>query len=210
MKVYIKTTADGKILEAPQTYKNISNFNKSKTMMEKHGFVEMIKGYLKSSGELKYIEPEKWEQHKTYYTEQPYPNDSYEWSSDKETWEMKLDKAKEMKLAEIHSAVNTYMDTLKKGFSNAEMETWTRQENGVKLLNADINSTEYDAQWVKALAETRGVTLEEMMQRISYATNLMNTYAYQLVGYQQRLEDLVNAATTVDEVMEISFNIEQS
>ena len=46
------------------------------------------------------------------------------------------------------------------------------------------------------------------MQRITYASNMMNEYAYRLVGYQQRLEDMINAATSVDEVNEISFNIE--
>ena len=88
------------------------------------------------------------------------------------------------------------------------METWSRQENGVKLLTENIDSEEYDAVWVKSLASARGISLEEQMQRISYASNLMNEYAYRLVGYQQRLEDMINAASTVDEVMEIKFNIE--
>lgn len=88
------------------------------------------------------------------------------------------------------------------------METWSRQENGLKLLTADMNSEEYDAQWVKALANVRGITLEEQMQRISYATNLMNTYAYQLVGYQQKLEDMINSATTVEELENIKFEIQ--
>ena len=100
------------------------------------------------------------------------------------------------------------MEQLKSNFSNAEMETWARQENGVKLLMQNPNSEEYDAQWVKALAMTRGITLEEQMQRISYATTMMNTVAYQLVGYQQKLEDMINAATTVEEVMNINFETE--
>ena len=101
------------------------------------------------------------------------------------------------------------MEQLKSNFSNAEMETWSRQENGVKLLSENPESEEYDAQWVKALSQTRGISLEEQMQRISYATTMMNTMAYQLVGYQQRLEDMINAATTVEEVQEIRFEITQ-
>lgn len=46
------------------------------------------------------------------------------------------------------------------------------------------------------------------MQRISYATSYMNTVAYQLVGYQQKLEDMINAATTIEEVMNINFETE--
>lgn len=99
------------------------------------------------------------------------------------------------------------MKELKKNFSDAEVQTWFRQENGLKLLSADINSEEYDAKWVKALAATRGITVEEQMQRISYASNLMNEYAYRLVGYQQNLEDKINAATTLEELSEIKFDI---
>ena len=96
---------------------------------------------------------------------------------------------------------------MKKNFSDAEIQTWFRQENGLKLLFADINSEEYDAKWVKALAATRGITVKEQMQRISYASNVMNEYAYRLVGYQQSLEDKVNAATSLEEVSEIKFDI---
>jgi hypothetical protein len=100
------------------------------------------------------------------------------------------------------------MKQLKTGFSDAEMETWARQENGVKLLTENIDSQEYDALWVKSLAAARGISLEEQMQRISYASNMMNEYAYRLVGYQQSLEDKINAATTLEEVQEIRFDIQ--
>lgn len=206
-KVFIRELEDGRILEAPKNYKNISNFNKFPSIMKKHGFVERIKGYKKSDGTLKYIEPEKWGQHKTYYTEFPYQGKDYEWDSTNESWTIKLDVAKEHKLNEIRNATNAYMKQLKKGFSDAEMETWSRQENGLKLLSENIDSEEYDAQWVKALAQTRGISLEEQMQRISYASNMMNEYAYRLVGYQQSLEDKINATTNLEELYEIRFEI---
>ena len=205
--VFIKELEDGKVIEAPNNYKNISNFNKFPNLMKKYGFVERIKAYKKSDGTLKYVDPEKWGQHKTFYTENTYPGPDFVWNSEKESWEIKLEIAKEQKLNEIRNATNAYMKQLKQGFSDAEMETWARQENGVKLLTENIESQEYDAQWVKALATARGISLEEQMQRISYASNLMNEYAYRLVGYQQRLEDMINAASTVEEVMEINFNI---
>lgn len=206
--IFVKTLEDGRVIEAPRNYKNISNFNKFPSLMKKEGFEERIKAWKKSDGTLKYIEPEKWGQHKTYYTDFPYLGSNYEWSDTDECWKMKLSVAKEQKLEEIRNATNAYMKQLKRGFSDAEMETWARQENGVKLLSENVESTEYDAQWVKALAQTRGISLEEQMQRISYASNLMNEYAYRLVGYQQSLEDKINAATDVETVYEIKFNIE--
>lgn len=207
--IFVKILDDGRVIEAPKNYKNISNFNKFPSLMRKEGFEERIKAWKKSDGTMKYVEPEKWDQHKTYYTDNPYIGKNYEWSDETGGWQIKLEVAKEQKLVEVRNATNAYMKQLKKGFSDAEMETWSRQENGLKLLTADINSEEYDAQWVKALASTRGISLEEQMQRIAYASNLMNEYAYRLVGYQQSLEDKINAATKVEEVQEIRFNIEQ-
>ena len=205
--IFVKILDDGRVIEAPRNYKNISNFNKFPSLMKKEGFEERIKAWKKSDGTMKYIEPEKWGQHKTYYTEVPYLGSNYEWNSDTENWQIKLDVAKQQKLEEVRSATNMYMEQLKSNFSNAEMETWSRQENGVKLLSENPESEEYDAQWVKALAATRGISLEEQIQRISYASNLMNEYAYRLVGYQQRLEDMINAATTVEEVEIIKFEL---
>lgn len=207
MNIFVKELEDGRIIEAPKNYKNISNFNKFPSIMKKHGFEERIKAWKKSDGTMKYVEPVKWGQHKTFYTENTYPGSDYVWDSTTENWTIKLEVAKEQKLDEIRNATNSYMKQLKTGFSDAEMETWARQENGVKLLTENIDSQEYDAQWVKSLAIVRGISLEEQMQRISYASNMMNEYAYRLVGYQQSLEDKINAASTVEEVMEINFNI---
>lgn len=209
MCIFVKILEDGRIIEAPKNYKNISNFNKFPSIMKKHGFEERIKAWKKSDGTLKYVEPAKWGQHKTFYTENIYPGSDYAWNATTESWTIKLEIAKEQKLNEIRNATNSYMKQLKTGFSDAEMETWARQENGVKLLTENIDSQEYDAQWVKALATVRGISLEEQMQRITYASNMMNEYAYRLVGYQQKLEDMINAATTVEEVQQIKFSIEQ-
>jgi len=205
--IFVKILEDGRVIEAPKNYKNISNFNKFPSLMKKEGFEERIKAWKKSDGTMKYVEPEKWDQHKTYYTDNPYIGKNYEWSNETGGWQIKLEVAKEQKLVEIRNATNAYMRQLKKGFSDAEMETWSRQENGLKLLTADMNSEEYDAQWVKALAATRGISLEEQLQRIAYASNMMNEYAYRLVGYQQSLEDKINAATSINELEEIRFDI---
>ena len=208
MTVFVKIFEDGRVVEAPRTYKNITNFNKSVSLMKKYGFEERIRCYSKTTGEIKFVEPDKWRYNKAHYTEIAYPGSDFVWNSDSESWEIKLEVAKQNKLEEIRNATNSYMEQLKSNFSNAEMETWARQENGAKLLIENPNSEEYDAQWVKALAMTRGISLVEQIQRISYATTMMNTVAYQLVGYQQKLEDMINAATTVEEVMNINFETE--
>ena len=48
MRIFIKTLEDGRVIEAPRNYNNISNFNKVPSLMRKFGFEERIKGYKKS------------------------------------------------------------------------------------------------------------------------------------------------------------------
>lgn len=94
MRVFIRELEDGSVEEAPEIYKNISNFNKAPSLMKKFGFVERIKGYKKSNGKVKYIEPEKWGCHKTFYTETVQPSTNHEWNSETESWQLKLEIAK--------------------------------------------------------------------------------------------------------------------
>jgi hypothetical protein len=45
-----------------------------------------------------------------------------------------------------------------------------------------------------------------MIEKITAAVTVVNTAAYQVIGQQQKLEDLVNASETVDEVYSIHFS----
>lgn len=170
--------------------------------MEKYGFAEMIRAYSKETGSMEYFLEEVPED----YTEAVYPGSDYIWNAQKDTWEIRLEIAKARKLEEIRSVVNSKMNELKKNFSNAEVETWTKQENGAKLLIENPESTEADAIWVKSLAEARGISLDAMIEKITAAVTVVNTAAYQVIGQQQKFEDLVNAAQTVDEVHAISYS----
>lgn len=201
MKFWVKKETTGRYTIAPRNYKNISNFNKSPRLMRKEGFSEMIRAYSKETGSMEYFVEEVPED----YTEVVYPGNDYVWNAQKDTWEIRLEIAKARKLEEIRNVVNSKMNELKKNFSNAEVETWTKQENGAKLLIENPESTEADAIWVKSLAEARGISLDAMIEKITVAVTVVNTAAYQIIGQQQKLEDLVNAAETVDEVYSISF-----
>lgn len=202
MKVWVKKETTGRYTIAPRNYKNISNFNKSPRLMQKYGFIEMIRAYSKETGSMEYFLDEI----PAEYTKITYPGSDYVWNAQKDTWEIRLEIAKARKLEEIRSSVNSKMNELKKNFSNAEVETWTKQENGAKLLIENPESTETDAIWVKSLAEAREISLDAMIEKITAAVTVVNTAAYQVIGQQQKLEDLVNAAQTVDEVYSIHFS----
>ena len=40
--IFVKILDDGRVIEAPKNYKNISNFNKVPSLMKREGFVERI------------------------------------------------------------------------------------------------------------------------------------------------------------------------
>ena len=109
MTVFVKIFEDGRVVEAPRTYKNITNFNKSVSLMKKYGFEDRIRCYSKTTGEIKFVEPDKWRYNKAHYTEIAYPGSDFVWNSDSESWEIKLEVAKQNKLEEIRSATNSYM-----------------------------------------------------------------------------------------------------
>lgn len=207
MSVFVKFLEDGSVLEAPQNYKNITNFNKSVVLMKRHGFVEMIKGYSKATGDIKYVELDKWRYNKAHYTEIPYPNSDYEWSKVEDKWIQKLDVIKHKKLLEIRQSANEYMNALKMNFSNVEMDTLNRQENGLKLLQKDLNSQQYDAIWLKRVAENRGISIEELMRQLEYSINYVGDLMCQVIGYQQKLEDLVYNSSDISEINSIVFDI---
>lgn len=110
MTVFVKIFEDGRVVEAPRTYKNITNFNKSVSLMKKYGFEERIRCYSKTTGEIKFVEPDKWRYNKAHYTENSYPGSDYVWNSNSEAWEIKLEVAKQNKLEEVRGATNMYME----------------------------------------------------------------------------------------------------
>ena len=115
MKFWVKKETTGRYTIAPRNYKNISNFNKSPHLMQKYGFVEMIRAYSKETGLMEYFVEEVPED----YTEAGYPGNDYVWNAQKDSWEIRLEVAKARKMEEILNAVNSKMNDLKKNFSNA-------------------------------------------------------------------------------------------
>lgn len=133
------------------------------------------------------------------------PPDPYAiWSSNE--WIIPLPILKERKIAQIRAQVDLLLNEIQKNFSQAEFLSWTKQESGAKHLSENPDSTTNDAEFVRAMASARGVSVEELVQKIVNCITPYSSAMALMLGEQQRREDLVNAAQSADELSLLNFD----
>lgn len=84
---------------------------------------------------------------------------------------------------------------VKANFTQAEIESWSKQEQGAKDIQAGNTSTEA-AQFVAAIAQGRGIDVSVLMAKILANVASYGALSAAVIGEQQRLDDLIKAATT--------------
>ncbi len=99
------------------------------------------------------------------------------------------------KRAEIWGAGDAILAQVKANFTQAEIESWSKQEQGAKDIQAGNTSTEA-AQFVAAIAQGRGIDV--YVHETKKLANVTSSGAHRaaVIGEQQRLDDLIKAATT--------------
>ena len=112
-----------------------------------------------------------------------------------DTPEAKFLRAKEAKRAEIWSAGDAILAAVKANYTGAEIESWSKQEAGAKDYAAGNTGTEA-AQFVAAIAQTRGIATATLVQKILANVASYGTLSAAVIGEQQRLDDLIKAAVT--------------
>lgn len=205
MNIRAKIIDELTIETPPIIYKGIYNFNKSDTLMEKYGFHMIQVVYGKVDKTAHYFPLDKKIDIKKF-TFIPCPDPKlYKWNNDLGKWVADLDILKENKKLELRNKADEVSLVFKKPYSQAEQMTWNIQEKGLKDLDADIESHTKEAEWVRALAAERGLSLQEMMEKIRAAIAKADMASLYIVSKQQHLEDDVNAAKTEEEVRAIKW-----
>ncbi|WP_321823003.1 hypothetical protein [Pyramidobacter piscolens] len=115
-----------------------------------------------------------------------------------------LDELKTAKRAEVWGAGDAILTAVKANYTQAEIESWSKQEQGAKDLAAGETTTEA-AHFVAGIATLRGIPVDTLRDKI-----LANVAAYgqlctAVIGTQQRLDDLVKAAQTADDLTAITW-----
>ena len=97
------------------------------------------------------------------------------------------------KRAEIWNTGDYILAQIKTRFTQSEIESWTKQEQGAKDIQAGNTETD-DAKFVIAMAERRGITTETLVAKILYNVKYYAELSSNVIGEQQRLDDLIKLA----------------
>ena len=126
-------------------------------------------------------------------------------NEDSTVWEyvvsdIPLETIKATKLAEIRSACDQQIAMLSSSFSETEKSSWTDQEKSAVAYTADHTTS---VPLLTAIAETRGITLADLVSRV-----LINAAAFKpvyggIIGKQQGYEDQINNAVDADVVLAV-------
>lgn len=111
------------------------------------------------------------------------------------TPEEKFAEAVAQKRAEIWGAGDAILASVKANFTEAEIESWSKQEQGAKDLIAGSTDTEA-ALFVTAIATQRGIEPLTLAEKIMGNVDSYGALSATVIGEQQRLDDLIKAATT--------------
>lgn len=103
------------------------------------------------------------------------------------------------KRAEIWGAGDAILAQVKANFTQAEIESWSKQEQGAKDIQAGNTSTEA-AQFVAAIARGRGIEVSVLVAKILANVESYGALSAAVIGEQQRLDDLIKAATTPEDL----------
>ena len=112
---------------------------------------------------------------------------------------MKFARAKEAKRRQIWSAGDAILAQVKANYTQAELESWSKQEQGAKDIQAGDTSTEM-AQFVAAIARRRGIEVSVLVAKILANVESYGALSAAVIGEQQRLDDLIKVATTPEDL----------
>lgn len=112
----------------------------------------------------------------------------------------KLETLKKILLFEIENSFKTAMASLDKT-PDEERLTFERQEREAREYLASLDESK--APFLKGLAISRGVDLNALAQKVVAKADLYANISATLIGKRQRYEDLVENATTKEELENI-------
>jgi len=120
--------------------------------------------------------------------------------------EVTLEEAKAAKLAEINSACDAILDTAVSSYPQSEVLTFDQQVSEVEKYQTSRNPA--SAPLLSALANARGISLDELCLRVITKRAQFSTLSGVVIGQRQRLEDILDTLTTIEEVKAFKVDIQ--
>ena len=117
---------------------------------------------------------------------------------------MQFARAKEAKRRQIWSAGDAILAQVKANYTGAEIESWSKQEQGAKDYAAGSTTTEA-AQFVAAIAQARGIEASVLVEKILANVASYGALSAAVIGRQQLLDTEITAAATQAELDAITW-----
>lgn len=118
-----------------------------------------------------------------------------------------LEEMKAAKRAEIWGAGDAILAAVKANFTGAEIESWSKQEEGAKDIQAGKADTEA-ALFVAAIAAQRGIETQTLVTKILGNVVSYGALSATVIGEQQRLDDMIKTATTQEQLDAIVWTLD--
>lgn len=119
--------------------------------------------------------------------------------------EVTLEEVRNQKLRLARNWADQTLAVYKADCSQSEILTWDRQEDGARALAIDENDTSANAEFVRQLAEARGIGVTELVTKIMRKVELYTAGSAKVLGTQQAYEDKINACETIEELEAIEL-----
>ena len=97
------------------------------------------------------------------------------------------------KRTEIWGAGDQILAAVKSKYTEAEIESWSKQEQGAKDISNDNTETEA-AIFVTTIAQNRGIDVSVLVSKILNNVATYGALSAKVIGEQQRLDDLIKVA----------------
>lgn len=120
-------------------------------------------------------------------------------------WVADVARAKTLKLAEINAACDNVLNAAVLTYPQTEVLTFDQQTSEANAYTASGNPA--DAPLLSALAAGRGITLDDLVQRVIKKHDAFSMLSGYVIGQRQALEDRLDLCQTVDDVAAIEVNI---
>ena len=115
------------------------------------------------------------------------------WDSELNDWIVPFDILCKRKRNEIWSAGDKILAAVKAKYTEAEIESWSKQEQGAKDISAGNTETEA-AIFVATIAQNRGIDVSVLVSKILNNVATYGALSAKVIGEQQRLDDLIKTA----------------
>lgn len=118
-----------------------------------------------------------------------------------------LEEVKAAKYEEINTACDAALAILTTTYPERELLTFERQEREARALIAGDRS---DIAHITAIADARGITVDELAQKIIAKADTFSVLSGTLIGHRQALETQVEQASTKEDVVAIKVDYIES